>query len=77
MVPKYRKTACRNGQSAYKGAKAEKGTNRVQESVDDSLKSVGFRRFNAVKVLPGERVAGDEAGEDVVASEHADNCGRG
>jgi hypothetical protein len=55
----------------------EEGANRVQERVHDSLESIGFRRFDAIEVLPGERVAGDEAGEDVVASEHADDCPKG
>lgn len=38
------------------------------------LEGIFLASFDAIEVSPRETVAGDEAGEDVVAAEYADDC---
>jgi hypothetical protein len=51
------------------GAKPDEDRD-IKKHVDGWLERV-IHRFEAEPVIPGKRVAGDEAGEHVVAADHA------
>lgn len=50
------------------------GRKEEREREQTVLEGVLLARLDAVEVSPRETVAGDEAGENVVAAEYADDC---